>query len=55
MASIAGKKAGMKQGEIGGILKDLGYTEDQVYSLFSIVLKTVTHPTYLIDRFSNSE
>lgn len=30
VASIAGKKAGMKQGEIGGILKDLGYTEEQV-------------------------
>ncbi|KAF8913182.1 cytochrome-b5 reductase [Gymnopilus junonius] len=31
VASIAGKKAGMKQGEIGGILKELGYTEDQVF------------------------
>jgi cytochrome-b5 reductase len=30
VASIAGKKAGMKQGELGGILKELGYTEDQV-------------------------
>ncbi|KAI0066710.1 cytochrome-b5 reductase, partial [Artomyces pyxidatus] len=29
--AIAGKKAGMKQGELGGILKELGYTEDQVY------------------------
>ncbi|TFY74763.1 hypothetical protein EWM64_g9250 [Hericium alpestre] len=29
--AIAGKKAGMKQGELGGILKQLGYTEDQVY------------------------
>jgi len=31
VASIAGKKAGMKQGELNGILKELGYTEDQVY------------------------
>jgi cytochrome-b5 reductase len=30
VASIAGKKAGFKQGELGGILKELGYTEDQV-------------------------
>ncbi|KAG6815385.1 hypothetical protein H0H87_002364 [Tephrocybe sp. NHM501043] len=31
VAAIAGKKAGMKQGEIGGILKELGYTEEQVF------------------------
>ncbi|PPQ99512.1 hypothetical protein CVT24_005302 [Panaeolus cyanescens] len=31
VASIAGKKAGMKQGELGGILKELGYSEDQVF------------------------
>jgi hypothetical protein len=30
VASVAGKKAGMKQGDLGGILKELGYTEDQV-------------------------
>jgi len=30
VAAIAGKKAGMKQGELGGVLKELGYTEDQV-------------------------
>ena len=30
VAAVAGKKAGMKQGELAGILKDLGYTEDQV-------------------------
>ncbi|GLB43615.1 putative flavoprotein pyridine nucleotide cytochrome reductase family protein [Lyophyllum shimeji] len=29
--AVAGKKPGMKQGELGGILKELGYTEDQVY------------------------
>ena len=28
--AIAGKKDGMKQGPLGGILKELGYTEDQV-------------------------
>lgn len=30
VASVAGKKDGMKQGELGGILKELGYTEEQV-------------------------
>jgi len=29
VAAIAGKKAGMKQGELSGILKELGYTEEQ--------------------------
>ncbi len=29
--AVVGKKDGMKQGAIGGILKELGYTEDQVY------------------------
>ncbi|KAI0279438.1 hypothetical protein BGY98DRAFT_1089194 [Russula aff. rugulosa BPL654] len=29
--AVAGKKDGMKQGTIGGILKELGYTEDQVF------------------------
>ncbi|KAH8835084.1 cytochrome-b5 reductase [Flagelloscypha sp. PMI_526] len=31
MAAVSGKKAGMKQGELGGILKDLGYTSEQVF------------------------
>ncbi|KAF8807892.1 cytochrome-b5 reductase [Phlegmacium glaucopus] len=31
VAAISGKKSGMAQGELGGILKELGYTEDQVY------------------------
>jgi cytochrome-b5 reductase len=31
VAAISGKKAGMKQGELGGILKELGYSEDQVF------------------------
>ncbi|KAF8652883.1 hypothetical protein AX16_004104 [Volvariella volvacea WC 439] len=31
VAAVAGKKAGFKQGELGGILKELGYTEDQVF------------------------
>lgn len=30
VASLAGKKDGMKQGELSGILKELGYTEEQV-------------------------
>ncbi|KAI0296348.1 ferredoxin reductase-like C-terminal NADP-linked domain-containing protein [Multifurca ochricompacta] len=29
--AVAGKKDGPKQGQIGGILKELGYTEDQVF------------------------
>lgn len=37
VAAIAGKKAGMKQGELGGVLKELGYTEDQVCSFASPV------------------
>ncbi|KAJ7459030.1 cytochrome-b5 reductase [Mycena galericulata] len=31
VAALAGKKAGMKQGPLGGLLKDLGYTEEQVF------------------------
>ncbi|KAN0129985.1 ferredoxin reductase-like protein [Lactarius tabidus] len=31
VSAVAGKKQGMKQGEIGGILKELGYKEDQVF------------------------
>lgn len=30
VAAVAGKKDGMKQGEVGGLLKELGYTSDQV-------------------------
>ncbi|KAF9535725.1 cytochrome-b5 reductase [Crepidotus variabilis] len=29
--AVAGKKDGMKQGAVGGVLKELGYTEDQVF------------------------
>ncbi|KAJ7204404.1 cytochrome-b5 reductase [Mycena pura] len=35
MAALAGKKAGMKQGPLGGILKELGYTEEQRYGTAS--------------------
>lgn len=31
VAAIAGKKDGAKQGALGGALKELGYTEEQVY------------------------
>lgn len=31
VAAIAGKKDGMKQGEVGGVLKELGYTDKQVF------------------------
>jgi hypothetical protein len=30
MKAISGVKAGMKQGELGGALKDAGFREDQV-------------------------
>jgi cytochrome-b5 reductase len=30
VAAVAGKKDGGKQGEVGGILKELGYTKHQV-------------------------
>lgn len=29
--AISGKKDGMKQGKLGGILKELGFTEEQVF------------------------
>ena len=38
IAAISGKKAGMAQGELGGVLKELGYTEDQVSSKFKIFI-----------------
>lgn len=38
VAAVAGKKAGMKQGELGGILKELGYTEDQVLEFYSFLI-----------------
>ncbi|KAI0076826.1 cytochrome-b5 reductase [Panus rudis PR-1116 ss-1] len=31
VAALAGKKDGMKQGELSGLLKELGYKEDQVF------------------------
>ena len=40
VAHVAGKKSGMKQGEIGGILKELGYTEDQVLNTTTIDIKS---------------
>lgn len=33
VAAISGPKAGYQQGELGGILKKLGYTEEQVRPL----------------------
>ena len=30
VAALAGKKEGMKQGALSGVLKDAGFTEDQV-------------------------
>lgn len=40
VAAVSGKKDGMKQGQLGGVLKDLGYTEDQV--IFRFFFKVVT-------------
>lgn len=37
--AIAGKKDGMKQGALGGILKELGYTEDQVRDLVFFIIR----------------
>ncbi|KAJ7492260.1 cytochrome-b5 reductase [Mycena latifolia] len=31
VAALAGQKAGMQQGALGGVLKELGYTEEQVF------------------------
>ena len=36
MTSIAGKKTGPTQGEYGGILKALGYSQDQVRFRFQL-------------------
>jgi len=30
MSAISGRKKGFNQGELGGALKELGFTEDQV-------------------------
>lgn len=38
VAAIAGKKEGYKQGEVSGILKELGYTESQVRHTLSLTL-----------------
>jgi len=37
MKAVSGMKAGMKQGELSGALKEAGFTEDQVSSLFNAV------------------
>ena len=51
VAAVSGKKAGMAQGELGGILKELGYTEDQVSSpKISLIVIDIT-----CTRFSSSE
>lgn len=45
--ALAGKKDGMKQGQVGGLLKELGYTEEQVsYSELFVV-----RPLIWADRF----
>jgi hypothetical protein len=50
VAAIAGKKDGMKQGALGGALKELGYDESQVTpSLLSACI-----PFNSLCRFSSS-
>jgi hypothetical protein len=43
IAAVAGKKAGAKQGEAGGILKELGYTTDQVKAGSLQINRSRTH------------
>ena len=38
VAAVAGKKDGGKQGEAGGILKELGYTADQVKKYYILLI-----------------
>jgi hypothetical protein len=38
MKAISGMKAGMRQGELGGALKEAGFTEEQVSILFNAML-----------------
>lgn len=51
VAAVAGKKAGMKQGDVGGILGELGYTGDQVIGL---ALPTLSASYLEIDSRSTS-
>lgn len=55
VASLAGKKDGQNQGELDGILKDLGYTQEQVRLLLNVIV--VNHfidLTLLLCRYLNS-
>ncbi|KAI0931100.1 hypothetical protein AcW1_001413 [Taiwanofungus camphoratus] len=55
LAAVAGKKDGIfKQGPVGGILKELGYTEDQVRRSGSDSPRTV-HAHSVLCRSSSSE
>ncbi|KAJ3545284.1 hypothetical protein NMY22_g2502 [Coprinellus aureogranulatus] len=55
VAAVAGKKAGMKQGELGGILKELGYTEDQMRTsnLISLSFPEPPPPQSTMDEFDS--
>lgn len=50
--AIAGKKDGMKQGSVGGVLKELGYTEEQVSCFPILCLKRAS--TDAICRYLSS-
>ena len=44
MAALAGKKDGFKQGALSGVLKELGYTEDQVRVRRRDLKRDVSYP-----------
>lgn len=48
VSAVSGPKKGKEQGELGGILKELGYTEDQVYkvSTSTLVYCILLHESY---------
>lgn len=47
ITSLAGKKDGPQQGEFGGILKELGYTVEQVRHLFRFCSHLYRHPNVI--------
>jgi len=41
--AIGGEKQGMNQGALGGILKELGYTEQQVCNFLLVDYRSLAH------------
>ncbi|KAG8960881.1 NADH-cytochrome b5 reductase [Tulasnella sp. 419] len=52
VASVSGKKDGMKQGELSGILKELGYTSEQEYKSLTRKRFAVYQRRYFTQLFS---